>query len=1048
MSGEKFLLMIHDGDILSKLIKDMGFSFEEREMLSYCKIARVNVIPSQKDLEIFLDMEKLVKKPMLYKLARCIKIKYNPQGEVTISPRPIYNSNPSLFEGDQIVQQKVSTKTDSSKFEVVKKPIQISRPQSSSQFQQPLQSNPQYHSQSQPQEQVQNSRFKAQESQQQQQQQPQPQLQSQHQINAPVSTSSPTEVHTQIQKNTISPAIKEISKDKNPTAKIKGQVIEISKLADENQKCVIEGVVADDYSNLKLTETKTGKFILSFNIVDETDGIVCKKFYNKKDQNLAESLVNQLQGQHRVKIQGTAQTDTYSKEMMVWADNVEILGEAADTSRQDNAPVKRVELHCHTRMSPMDAVMGAGEVVSQAAKWGWSAVAITDHGVVQAFPEAANTAAKLKKKGVNIKIIYGMEGYLVGEDYQQKAPANHIIIIAKNKVGLKNLYELISISHLRFFFRTARIPKSILKNYRKGLIIGSACEAGELIRAIVGGKSDEEIEDIAAFYDYLEIQPIHNNDFLKRSADFPNVNTDDDLININLKVAELAKKLNKPLVATCDAHFMNPEDSIYRAILMQSKGYKDSDLQPPLYLRTTEEMLKEFEYLGEELAYEAVVTNPNKIAEMVEVLRPIPEQLYSPKLEGAEDELKTTSYSRARSIYGDTLPEIVSARLEQEIKPIIGHGFAALYMIAERLVKKSNADGYIVGSRGSVGSSFVATMLGITEVNPLPPHWHCPKCRHSEFITDGTVNCGYDLPDKVCPECGTTMQKDGHDIPFAVFLGFDGDKVPDIDLNFSGEYQSKAHKYTEILFGKYNVYRAGTIATVADKTAFGLVRKYYEEHGIHKQGAFVSQVAKHCQGVKKTTGQHPAGMMVVPRDVDVHYFTPLQRPADDKESKIITTHFDYHSITERLVKLDILGHDDPTVLKMLEDLTGVNLYDIPFDDKETMSLFANTDTKPNCFSDLVRISGFSHGTDVWLGNAQELIKAGTCTLKNAISARDDIMTYLIYKGVDPLLSFKTMEGVRKGRGIADEVADELRKHEVPAARLNISFRKLTRLLML
>ena len=1034
MSGEKFLLMIHDGDILSKLTKDMGFSFDEREMLSYCKIARVNVIPSRRDLEIFLDVEKLVNKKFLYKLAHCIKLKYNPQGDVTISPRPIYSSDISLFDGDQIVQQQVSTK-DESKFGIVNKAMSLQRQLAQLQSQVQLQPQTQIQTQTQLQSQS-KSQLKP---------QSQPQVQPQYR---PQTQEKPSPIKESL---------------RSSTSKVKGQAIEISKLTVENQKCIIEGIVADDYSNLKLTETKTGKFILSFSIVDETDGIVCKKWYNKKEQNIAENLVEQLQGQHRVKIQGTAQTDTYSKEMMVWADNVEILGEAAATVRQDNAPVKRVELHCHTRMSPMDAVMGAGDVVSQAAKWGWPAVAITDHGVVQAFPEAANTAAKLKKKGVNIKIIYGMEGYLVGEDYQQKAPANHIIIIAKNKVGLKNLYELISISHLRFFFRTARIPKSILTKYRKGLIIGSACEAGELIRAIIGDKSEEEIEEIANFYDYLEIQPIHNNDFLKRSPDFPNVNTDDDLRNINLKVAELAKKLNKPLVATCDAHFMNPEDSIYRAILMQSKGYKDADLQPPLYLRTTEEMLKEFDYLGEELAYEAVVTNPNKIAEMVEVLRPIPEQLYSPKLDGAEEELKSTSYQKARSIYGDTLPEIVSARLEQEIKPIIGHGFAALYMIAERLVKKSNADGYIVGSRGSVGSSFVATMLGITEVNPLPPHWHCPKCRHSEFITDGTVNCGYDLPDKVCPECGTTMQKDGHDIPFAVFLGFDGDKVPDIDLNFSGEYQSKAHKYTEILFGKYNVYRAGTISTVADKTAFGLVKKYYEEHDLHKQGAFVSQVAKHCQGVKKTTGQHPAGMMVVPRDMDVHYFTPLQRPADDKDSKIITTHFDYHSITERLVKLDILGHDDPTVLKMLEDLTGVNLYDIPFDDKETMSLFANTeaigvdagklgsktatygipefrtaftrqmidDTKPNCFSDLVRISGFSHGTDVWLGNAQELIKAGTCTLKNAISARDDIMTYLIYKGVDPLLSFKTMEGVRKGRGIADEVADELRKHEVP-----------------
>ena len=517
------------------------------------------------------------------------------------------------------------------------------------------------------------------------------------------------------------------------------------------------------------------------------------------------------------------------------------------------------------------------------------------------------------------------------------------------------------------------------------------------------------------------------------------------------------------MIATCDAHFMNPEDKKYREMLMSSKGFDDADKQPPLYFRTTTEMLEEFLYLDEELRREAVIINPNKIAEMCEELIPIPEQLYSPILSGADEELKAESYAKAREIYGENLPDVVEKRLEQEIKPIIGHGFAALYMIAERLVKKSNSDGYIVGSRGSVGSSFVATMLGITEVNPLPPHWHCPNCKKSEFITDGKYNCGFDLPDKKCPECGTEMKKNGHDIPFAVFLGFDGDKVPDIDLNFSGEYQARAHKYTEILFGKYNVYRAGTITTVAEKTAYGIVKKYFNEHETEKKSAYISSVAQHCQGVKKTTGQHPAGIMVVPRDLDVHYFTPLQHPADDKESKIITTHFDYHSISERLVKLDILGHDDPTILKMLSESTGVNLDEIPFDDPETMSLFTSTKalkvdprklgaatgtfgipefrtaftrqmidlTKPTCFSDLVRISGFSHGTDVWLGNAKELIENGTCTLQNAISARDDIMTYLIYKGVDPLLSFKTMEGVRKGRGISEEVAEELRKNDVP-----------------
>ena len=1022
----------------------MKSSFDERELLSKCEVARVNVIPSEKYIEIFLEVPQPISKRILQRVVEHVKAKFNPEGEVTISPRPHYDATISLFESQDPADYeskygKVSTKDKSIGFDGPALQLILSQRKFSSETQRNVDKPANIPTTN---EQVNNVQAEPSD------------------IKA-----GPSEQHEASPKSD-KPKAKDVPKEAKKitaTSTVKGQADKISKVTQENQKVVIEGKVMDDFSNLKLTKTKNGKFVLSFNIVDDTDGILCKKFYGADEQATVEALKDQLQGQHRVKIQGKTQNDTYTKELMLWIDKIEVLGEIETTQREDNASEKRVELHCHTRMSPMDAVMGAGDVVNQAAKWGWKAVAITDHGVVQAFPEAANTAAKLKKKGINIKILYGVEGYLVGDDYQQKAPANHIIIIAKNKIGLKNLYELISLSHLRFFFRTARIPKSILSKYREGLIIGSACEAGELIRAIVGGKSEQEIEEIASFYDYLEIQPIHNNDFLKRSNDFPLVNTDDDLIDINLKVANLAKKLGKPLIATCDAHFMNPEDSIYRAILMKSKGYKDADIQPPLYLRTTEEMLKEFDYLGEELAYEAVVTNPNKIAEQVEVMIPIPEKLYSPKLEGAEEELKATSYKHAQDLYGDPLPEIVKARLEQEIKPIIGHGFAALYMIAERLVKKSNADGYIVGSRGSVGSSFVATMLGITEVNPLPPHWHCPNCKHSEFITDGSYNCGYDLPDKNCPECGTPMFKNGHDIPFAVFLGFDGDKVPDIDLNFSGEYQSKAHKYTEILFGKYNVYRAGTISTIADKTAFGLTKKYYEEHDEHKNGAYISSMAAGCTNVKKTTGQHPAGIMVVPRDMDVHFFTPLQHPADDKDSKIITTHFDYHSISERLVKLDILGHDDPTVLKMLEDLTGVNLNDIPFDDEETMSLFTSTkaidvdpdklgtktgtfgipefrtaftrqmidDTKPNCFSDLVRISGFSHGTDVWLGNAQELIKAGTCTLKNAISARDDIMTYLIYKGVDPLLSFKTMEGVRKGRGINDEVADELRKHEVP-----------------
>ncbi len=851
------------------------------------------------------------------------------------------------------------------------------------------------------------------------------------------------------------------SSKKEVFGKIEGNITKISEIKEELPQVIISGEIGKDEKNgVNLREFKTGSCVVSFAVVDNTNGIICKKFFRAGSKEKAEEFVGKLKGGMNVKISGPVKYDDFLKELIVMIDSVEEVESAA--TRQDLAENKRTELHAHTTMSAMDSVVSVEKLIETAAAWNWSSVAITDHGVVQAFPDAAKTAAKLAKSGKNIKVIYGMEGYLVGEDFKQKY-ANHIIILAKNKIGLENLYKLVSLSQLKYFHRTPRIPKKILAEFREGLILGSACEAGELIRAIVAGRPENEIEEIANFYDYLEIQPIHNNDFLVRSEEFPNVNNDDDLRQINIRVAELAKKLNKPLIATCDVHFLNPDDFLYRTILMNGKGFDDADIQPPLYLRTTDEMLEEFSYLDEKTAYDAVITNPNKIADMVEVMKPIPDGLYSPSIPGADEEIREMSYKKARLMYGENLPKIVEDRLEQELKPIIGHGFSVLYLIAQRLVKKSNDDGYLVGSRGSVGSSFVATVTGITEVNPLPPHHRCPKCCYSKFVTDGSVGCGYDLPDENCPVCGYPLIKDGHDIPFAVFLGFDGDKVPDIDLNFSGEYQSHAHKYTEILFGKHNVYRAGTIATVAEKTAFGFVKKYYEEKNLTKHGSFIAKVAAGCMGVKRTTGQHPAGIMVVPRDMDIHYFTPLQHPADDKTSGTITTHFDYHSISSRLVKLDILGHDDPTVIKMLENLTHRDPQTIPLDDKPTLSLFSSTDaihltprqigtksgtfgipefrtqftrmmiddTHPDCFSDLVRISGFSHGTDVWLGNAQDLIKDGTCTLKDAISARDDIMMYLIHHGVDPLLSFKTMEGVRKGKGIKSEVVDDLKKHDVP-----------------
>ena len=848
-------------------------------------------------------------------------------------------------------------------------------------------------------------------------------------------------------------------KSNGTSKKFSETITNISDINEESGQVTIIGEVgADDMNGVKLREFKNGTTCVSFCVTDKTDGITCKKFFKKDKQADTQPFADSIKAGSLVKIAAAAKYDDYAKETVLFINALETVETVA---RMDNAEVKRVELHVHTTMSAMDAVIPVEKLIKTAAAWNWSAVAITDHGVIQAFPNAAITAEKLAKQGKPIKIIYGMEGYLVN-DLKQKF-ANHVIILAKNKRGLENLYKLISISQIKFMHYRPRIPKSLLSDIREGLIIGSACEAGELIRAITAGKDDTELEAIANFYDYLEIQPIHNNDFLIRSDDFPTITDDEDLRNINRKVAELAKKLGKPLVATTDAHFLNKEDSICRAVLMHSKGYADADKQPPLYLRTTEEMFAEFDYLDEATAYEAIITNPNKIAESVEVLKPIPDGLYSPQVPGAEEEIRQTSYAKARRLYGENLPALVEARLEQELKPIIHHGFAGLYMIAQRLVKKSNDDGYLVGSRGSVGSSFVATLTGITEVNPLPPHYRCPKCQYSKFFTAGEVGCGYDLPNSTCPVCGYPLIKDGHDIPFAVFLGFDGDKVPDIDLNFSGEYQSTAHKYTEVLFGKHNVYRAGTISTVAEKTSFGLVKRYFDDRGQKKHGSFIAKIAAGCQGVKRTTGQHPAGIMVVPRDMDIHYFTPIQYPADNKDASTTTTHFDYHSISSRLVKLDILGHVDPTMIRMLENLTHRDPKTIPLDDKPTLSLFNSTDalsltpqqlgtksgtyglpefrtsftrqmiddTHPDCFSDLVRISGFSHGTDVWLGNAQDLIRQGTCTLKNAISARDDIMMYLIHHGVDALKSFKTMESVRKGKGIKPDDVNDLKAHNVP-----------------
>lgn len=800
--------------------------------------------------------------------------------------------------------------------------------------------------------------------------------------------------------------------------------------------CVVWG----DVFNFETRVTKDGRYmIITFCITDKTSSFSCKIFTRK---NLAEPITENLSNGKTVLIKGSLQYDKYANENVL---NVDSLSTVEKMPPIDNAETKRVELHLHTKMSMMDAVSDAKALVKRAIDWGHSAIAITDHGVVQAFPEAAKAA------GDKIKIIYGMEGYLVDDavypDFKQKGvPRYHIILLAKNKAGLKNLYQLITASNVKHFYKKPLLPRSEILKHRDGLIIGSACEAGELYRAVVKGEDPQKIIDIASFYDYLEIQPCGNNQYMIKSEDFPNINSIEDIQSVNRTIVALADKLGKMTVATCDVHFMDKEDAVFRSILQAGQGYKDADNQAPLFFRNTEEMLKEFEYLGEETAYEVVVTNTNKIAEMTEVLQPIPPGNYPPSMEGADEELTRLCWDTAKQLYGDPVPEYVSNRLSRELDSIIKHGFGVLYMIAQKLVKNSEDHGYHVGSRGSVGSSFVAHASGISEVNPLAPHYRCPNCKHSEFFLKGEWGSGYDMPPKNCPECGTPMARDGHDIPFETFLGFKGDKSPDIDLNFSGDYQFYAHRYTEELFGKDHVFKAGTIATVAEKTAYGYVKKYLDERGLVVPKAEEERLKNGCTGVKRTTGQHPGGMVVVPNEFEAEDFTPIQHPADDPDKGILSTHFDFHALHDTILKLDNLGHDVPTLYKHLEDLTGIPVMDVDICDPEIYKLLLSPEplgvtpedidcptgtlsipemgtpfvigmlleAKPKNFSDLLQISGLSHGTDVWLGNAQELIKAGTCTISEVIGTRDSIMVYLMHKGVEPQMAFKIMEIVRKG----------------------------------
>ncbi len=847
-------------------------------------------------------------------------------------------------------------------------------------------------------------------------------------------------------------------------------------ITDDDREISCWGEVFD--IEVRPINTKRGESnILTFSFSDYTNSLTCTMFMDPKRMGEVAPIANG----NFILVNGTYEFDDYRKEFRVKPKVMAQLQKYTETD--DYEGDKRVELHCHTNMSSKDAVSSAGDIINQAFKWGHKAVAITDHGVVQAYPAAAEAVKKIRKSGGDFKVIYGVEAYYIDDinndisglnTKQIGKLRNHQIILVKNLVGLKNLYKLISEAHLKDFHGRPVTLRSKLETLREGLIIGSACEQGDLYKAIIEERAEEELIRIAEFYDYLEIQPLGNNQFMVRESALPDkkdkktgatisnkfrkVTSPEVIKDFNRKVVEIADKLGKPVVATGDVHFLKKSDEIIRKILMAGQGFDDFDNQAPLYFKSTTEMLGDFDYFGER-AKEFVIDNPNKIAEMVsDDVIPVPEGNYPPVIEGSDEELRRICWENAHKKYGEDVPEIVAKRLDKELNSIINNGFSIMYISAQKLVAYSEENGYLVGSRGSVGSSFVATMAGISEVNPLAPHYVCPKCCHSEFFADGSVGSGFDLPEKACPDCGEMMERDGHDIPFETFLGFKGDKVPDIDLNFSNEFQTQVQKYTETMFGSENVFKAGTISTVAEKTAYGFAKAYAEKKGITLSGAELNRLAKLVEGakVKTTTGQHPAGMIVVPRDKTIYDFCPVQHPADDVNSDVITTHFDFHSIHDTILKLDELGHVIPTTYKYLEEYSGIPVSEVSMSDPDVYSLFTSTkalgvtpeeidsqtgtycipefgtsfvqgmlvDCKPKNFSDLLQISGLSHGTDVYLGNAKDLIENGTCTISEVIGTRDNIMVYLIHQGMEEGLAFKITETVRKGLVAKGKVSKE------------------------